>query len=152
MNIPIITIEDDYYIYYPDRNIFSKKLNRYLKFRKNKYGYLNFRDYNDKKFKYVHRLIYEKFVGKIPKGLQINHKNNIRDDNRLENLEVVNHQKNIQYQLLSKNNTSGYKGICWDKASNKWRALIQYNKKRIHLGYIIILKKLKKCITKKQKN
>lgn len=41
------------------------------------------------KNKYVHRLMYETFVGSIPDGMQINHINHKKDDNRLENLELV---------------------------------------------------------------
>ena len=32
------------------------------------------------------------------------------------------------------NNTSGYKGVYWDKKHEKWLAQITYNKKNIHLG------------------
>lgn len=31
-------------------------------------------------------------------------------------------------------NTSGYRGVCWNKRYNKWVAKISVNKKRIHLG------------------
>jgi ribosome-binding protein aMBF1 (putative translation factor) len=42
----------------------------------------------------AHRLVYEVFVGPIPEGMQINHKNGIKDDNRPENLEVVTASEN----------------------------------------------------------
>lgn len=32
-------------------------------------------------------------------------------------------------------NTSGFRGVCWNKRENKWMAYIDVNKKRIHLGY-----------------
>lgn len=41
-----------------------------------------------------HRVMWESFVGPIPTGMQINHKNGIKDDNRLENLEVVTPSQN----------------------------------------------------------
>lgn len=34
-----------------------------------------------------------------------------------------------------KNNSSGYKGVCWNKYHNKWQAYIRLHNKRIHLGY-----------------
>lgn len=37
-------------------------------------------------------------------------------------------------EAIQSNNTSGYKGVCWNKKSNKWYAQIRVNKKRIHLG------------------
>lgn len=35
---------------------------------------------------------------------------------------------------LYKSNTSGVKGVCWDKKSNKWRAYITFKKEHIYLG------------------
>ena len=35
---------------------------------------------------------------------------------------------------VSRNNTSGYKGVCWHSVHQKWTATITVNKKRIFLG------------------
>ena len=43
----------------------------------------------------VHRLVYEAFVDKIPKGLEIDHININPTDNRLENLRLVTHKENM---------------------------------------------------------
>jgi hypothetical protein len=56
----------------------------------------------------------------------IDHYNRKRDDNRLENLHVVNQQQN-QW------NRDG-KGYCWNKSCKKWQAYIKLNNKKIHLG------------------
>lgn len=45
----------------------------------------------------VHRLIWTAFHGDIPDGLEINHINEKRDDNRLENLELLTHRENLNY-------------------------------------------------------
>jgi hypothetical protein len=45
----------------------------------------------------VHRLVWEAFNGPILGRLEINHKNLIREDNRLENLEILSHRENIQH-------------------------------------------------------
>ena len=42
----------------------------------------------------VHRLVLEDFVGLCPLGYESNHKNGIKTDNRLENLEWVTHSEN----------------------------------------------------------
>ena len=38
---------------------------------------------------------------------------------------------------LQKNNTSGFNGVGWSKAKNKWRAYVQFQSKYIHLGYFV---------------
>lgn len=45
----------------------------------------------------VHRAVVAAFLGPIPEGMQVNHKNGVKDDNRLENLEVVTAKQNIQH-------------------------------------------------------
>ena len=47
----------------------------------------------------VHRLVWEAFVGDIPPKMQINHKNGVKDDNRLSNLEVVTVSENMTHKF-----------------------------------------------------
>jgi hypothetical protein len=47
----------------------------------------------------VHRMMWEAFNGRIEGRLEINHKDLDRGNNRLENLEVVTHQQNIQHAI-----------------------------------------------------
>lgn len=134
MDIPKITIEDSYYIYHEDGKIFSKHTNDFLKLQKHKCGYLQFYNRNFGKTKSVHRVLYEKFYGEIPDDKQVDHINNVKTDNRLCNLQLLTNQHNSQKQGINSRNTSGYKGISFDKNTNKWRARIYLNEKNIHLG------------------
>lgn len=61
----------------------------------------------------VHRLVYEAFKGPIPEGFEINHLNEIKDDNRIENLEAVSHKDNINYGTCSgRAGEKHRKGVC----------------------------------------
>lgn len=46
----------------------------------------------------VHRLVYETFKGEIPEGMRIDHINNKRDDNRIENLRIFTPKENSAHR------------------------------------------------------
>lgn len=82
----------------------------------------------------AHRLVWLYVYGKWPEQ-DIDHKNGIRDDNRISNLRQATRAENNQNRVLDKRNTSGYSGVTWSKAWGKWVARINVNKKAIHIGY-----------------
>lgn len=45
----------------------------------------------------VHRLVYETFLGEIPDGMQCNHINEDKTDNRLENLNLMTPKENCNW-------------------------------------------------------
>jgi len=47
-------------------------------------------------FHFIHKLIYITFKGEIPEGLEIDHINENKRDNRLKNLQLLTHQENVQ--------------------------------------------------------
>ncbi|MBT6470926.1 MAG: HNH endonuclease [Candidatus Marinimicrobia bacterium] len=77
----------------------------------------------------VHRLIYIMHNGNIPEKMFIDHRNGIRDDNRIDNLRVVTKQEN------SFNTHS--KGYSWDKKCQKWQARIMVDGVNKHLGFFV---------------
>lgn len=72
---------------------------RILKQFKNKRGYLyvGLSKGNEIKRLRVHRLVYEAFKGEIPERLQVNHINEDKTDNRLENLNLMTSKENTNW-------------------------------------------------------
>ena len=62
-------------------------------------GYLRVELWKDEKRKTyrLHRLVWEAFNGPIPKGMQVNHINEDKTDNRLANLNLMTCKENINY-------------------------------------------------------
>jgi hypothetical protein len=46
----------------------------------------------------VSRLVVQAFIGPIPEGLEVDHTNQQRDDNRVENLRIVSRRDNMRNQ------------------------------------------------------
>lgn len=90
-------LDDDLVIYYWNKNK-DKLMQRTIS--KDRCGYL--RVSTKIGLKMVHRIIYETFVGPIPDGMEIDHINTIRTDNRLENLRCVTHKENDNNPLSRK--------------------------------------------------
>ena len=63
--------------------------------------------------------------------VQVDHINGNRLDNRKINLRLCTNQENSMNKYENSNNSSGYKGVYFDKERNKWRGSIQYNRKSI---------------------
>ncbi len=55
-------------------------------------------------------------------------------DNRLQNLRLANESENRFNRGPQRNNTSGYKGVCFDRKRGKWMASIMARGKRKHIG------------------
>lgn len=62
-------------------------------------GYICVGLWKNRKYKLlsVHRLVYETFIGTIPEGMQVNHINEIKTDNRLENLNLMTPKENCNW-------------------------------------------------------
>lgn len=80
-------------------NGICNSIRKILKLDKQRQGYMLACLYkNGVKKKYlVHRLEYEAFYGRIPQGMQVNHINEIKSDNRLENLNLMTPKENTNW-------------------------------------------------------
>lgn len=72
----------------------------------------------------AHRIIWEMHNGEIPKGMQIDHINRVRCDNRIKNLRLATNQSNQRNCNIRIDNTSGHVGVGFHKLTGKWFAHI----------------------------
>ena len=80
----------------------------------------------------VHRLVAITFIDNPQNKSQVDHIYNDKQDNNVNNLRWSTGQENSFNRTISKNNSSGSKGVYFEQ--NRWRAQITHNKKRIHIG------------------
>lgn len=79
-----------------------------------------------------HRIIFMMFKGYLPKS--IDHSDGNPLNNKIENLRKATNAQNIMNAKISTNNTSGFKGVEWNKRLKKWTVRIQIDGKRKYFG------------------
>ena len=79
--------------------VYDKERDRIVKPCLNNKGYeLIKAKYNEKwRAKFVHQLVWEAFNGKIPEGMEINHIDENKQNNCLENLNLMTHKENMNW-------------------------------------------------------
>ncbi|OYW80361.1 MAG: hypothetical protein B7Z19_03105 [Polynucleobacter sp. 32-46-5] len=85
---------------------------------------------------YAHRLAFVIMTGEWPE-YEIDHINTIESDNRWENLRAATSAQNKHNTKNRTTSISGFKGVSFDKRSQKWRACITINKKLNDLGLFL---------------
>ena len=85
---------------------------------------------NCKKTHRVHRLVYESFHGKKDDNLVIDHIDNNKLNNRLDNLRKLTNRDNVSRSKVSKYG----RGVRFYPKLNKFGSYIQINKTPYHLG------------------
>lgn len=82
----------------------------------------------------VHRLVWLFAKEKDPDQMEIDHINNIRTDNRIDNLRLASCLSNSLNRLQRSDNITGIKGVRWHKRDLVWESHISINKKIKYLG------------------
>jgi hypothetical protein len=84
---------------------------------------------------YCHRIVYYLHSKIDPKDFEIDHVDQNKSNNNPLNLRLATRSQNSANRNKNRTNTSGYKGVCWVDAKQKWTAQITYNNKHFNLGY-----------------
>lgn len=93
----------------------------------------------------AHHVAWWWVTGEMPQG-EIDHKNNIRHDNRFCNLRKASSTQNNHNRLKPVTNTSGVKGVNWHKHRGAWAARVTVNGRRVHLGYFAELSAAERAV------
>lgn len=82
-------------------NVKRLKSGEIAKQQPNEKGYLRISLYRDRKYQLarIHRLVLLTFIGAPSAGMVVNHKNGVKSDNRLENLEYITQKENVRHSI-----------------------------------------------------
>jgi hypothetical protein len=108
------------YNVFPGTEITGRSGKGYLRVAINKVRYL------------AHRIVYAMYHGDCPDGLEIDHINGVKDDNRIENLRLVTTRENCCNRGNHRNGK--LYGCRQNKSTGKWQALAHVGKKHVCLG------------------
>lgn len=97
----------------------------------NAQGYIQI-SVKNKKYR-AHRLVWLYITGSFPEKI-IDHINWVKTDNRFCSLREATNAENMWNRGATKGNTSGFKGVSWDKERSKWGSQIKIHGKTIRLG------------------
>lgn len=78
---------------------------------------------------YAHRLAWAWVHGSIEKN--IDHINGVTGDNRIENLRLCNQSQNIMNYKINSRNTTGVRGVSFDKDSKTWHVRLKAGDKLV---------------------
>lgn len=81
--------------------------------------------------RYTKKRLHQEIMG-APYGMTVDHINGNKLDNRRVNLRIVDQQANTQNR---RPNSSGHRGVSWNKRSGKWYAHAKIDRKMISLGF-----------------
>ena len=97
------------------------------------------------------RIYMHREINNTPEGLETDHINRDKLDNRRSNLRTANRSMNSANHSAHRHNITGIKGVVLDKRTRLYRAQIGVDGKRIHLGYFKDVEQAKQARGKAEK-
>jgi hypothetical protein len=122
------TVEEQDFLFFNQWNWFP------LTAGKTVYAYRNQGPRNNHITILLHREIIER-TGIILNSYRVDHKDTNGLNNLHSNLRIATHRENLRYREKPSHNTSGYKGVSFDKKRKRFEAYITDEFGKIHLGY-----------------
>ena len=98
----------------------------------------------DKKTYKVHILVAHAFILNPDNKRFVDHIDNDRANNKVSNLRWATSGENQQNTPITKRNTSGIKGLSWNKRRKHWHVRIHHEGKNYHLGYFTEIEEAKR--------
>lgn len=99
----------------------------------------------------AHRWSYQQSNGEIPSGLAIDHTCYNRACVNPDHLRLATNKQNAEnFSGLDSNNTSGVRGVSWNKQCRKWQAYVKHNGKRYHVGLFADIKDAEAAVKAKR--
>lgn len=108
-----------------------EKIKEYVWYYHNNYLITNIYNNNKCSHLYLHRLVLLEEKEINDRTIDVDHINHVPYDDRKSNLRKSEHYQNITHCKKYNNNTSGVKGVFYDKERDKWKALLTINKKKV---------------------
>lgn len=117
--------------------VLNNETGKFLKGSADTKGHLQVKLYKDKKglLMYKHRLVAIAFIPNPENKPCVDHRNNDKLNNSLENLRWATVQENSRNIAVSSANECRVKGVRWYKSTSKWCARIMVDGVAEHLGY-----------------
>ena len=136
---------------YPNYSVSSygriRNDNKIMKQSIDRYGYKRIGFWKEQKKKHfkVHRLVANSFIPNLENKKCVDHINNDRLNNSINNLRWCSSKENNRNRSVGKRNTSGIKGVTFEKKRKKWRAQITIDGTAIFLGRFDTIEDAKKA-------